>query len=139
MAYGATLPVSDAINAPNVFGNIAGYLRHAYFTKIWKMDIAPSARISRAAKLDKTFPRGVHIGAGAYIGFDAVILTHDMARGLYLNTRIGRRCFIGQSAIILPGITIGDGAVVAAGSVVTRDVPAGAVVGGNPARAETGA
>jgi acetyltransferase-like isoleucine patch superfamily enzyme len=47
---------------------------------------------------------------------------------------IGRDVWVGAGCVILPGVTIGDGAVVAAGSVVTRDVPAGAVVAGVPAR-----
>ncbi|WP_434086878.1 sugar O-acetyltransferase [Shewanella halotolerans] len=47
---------------------------------------------------------------------------------------IGERVWIGGGAIILPGVTIGDEAVVAAGAVVTKDVPAKTVVGGNPAR-----
>nr|WP_281276226.1 DapH/DapD/GlmU-related protein [Flexivirga caeni] len=42
--------------------------------------------------------------------------------------------WIGANATILPGVTIGDGAVVAAGAVVTKDVPARTVVGGVPAR-----
>lgn len=46
---------------------------------------------------------------------------------------IGDRVWVGTRAIILKGVTIGDGAVVAAGAVVTKDVPAGAVVGGMPA------
>ena len=48
---------------------------------------------------------------------------------------IGRNVWIGGHAIVLPGVTIGDDAVIGAGSVVTRDVAAGATVGGNPARA----
>jgi maltose O-acetyltransferase len=48
--------------------------------------------------------------------------------------RIGADVWIGGSSIILPGVTIGDGAIVGAGSVVTRDVAAGATVAGNPAR-----
>jgi UDP-2-acetamido-3-amino-2,3-dideoxy-glucuronate N-acetyltransferase len=47
---------------------------------------------------------------------------------------VKRRAAIGTGAVLLGGITIGEGAVVGAGSVVTRDVPAGAVVAGNPAR-----
>lgn len=47
---------------------------------------------------------------------------------------IGRNCWIGGGAIILPGVTVGDDAVVGAGAVVTRDVRAGATVVGNPAR-----
>jgi len=49
-------------------------------------------------------------------------------------TRVGARASIGSGAVVLPGIEIGEGALVGAGAVVTRDVPAGAVVAGNPAR-----
>ncbi|MEO8735556.1 MAG: sugar O-acetyltransferase [Edaphobacter sp.] len=49
--------------------------------------------------------------------------------------RIGANVWIGGGAIILPGVTIGDDAIVGAGSVVTRNVPAGATVAGNPAAA----
>ena len=51
------------------------------------------------------------------------------------SVRIGNRCWIGAKAVILKDVVLGDGCVVAAGAVVTRSVPAGAVVGGVPARA----
>ena len=51
-----------------------------------------------------------------------------------LKTLVKRRAAIGSGATLLCGITIGEGALVGAGSVVTKDVPAGAVVAGNPAR-----
>ncbi len=49
-------------------------------------------------------------------------------------TIVKRRATIGTGAIILPGVTVGEGALVGAGAVVTKDVPAGAVMAGNPAR-----
>lgn len=48
--------------------------------------------------------------------------------------RIGSRVWIGGGAIVLPGVTLGDGCVVGAGAVVTRDLPAGSLAVGNPAR-----
>jgi len=51
-----------------------------------------------------------------------------------LETRIGRGASIGSSATILGGLEVGENAIVGAGSVVTRDVPAGTIVAGNPAR-----
>ncbi|WP_292960602.1 acyltransferase [Novosphingobium sp. UBA1939] len=108
-------------------------LRILYLNRVWKMRIDPTARISMTAKLDKTHPRGVRIGERSYIAFGATILCHDMTRGLYLDTAIGRYCFIGARSLIMPGVTIGDGSIVAAGAVVTRDVPPRSIVAGNPA------
>ncbi len=50
------------------------------------------------------------------------------------DTTVGHDVWLGYGALIMPGITIGNGAIIASASVVTRDVPAYAVVGGNPAR-----
>lgn len=47
---------------------------------------------------------------------------------------VGSWCYLGTNALIMPGVTIGDNVLVAAGSVVTKSVPSGMVVGGNPAR-----
>jgi acetyltransferase-like isoleucine patch superfamily enzyme len=109
-------------------------MQRLYYVKGLGMDIDPSAWFSLKVHFDRTHPRGVHIGADSYVAFGTVVLTHDMTRGVYTDTRIGERCFIGAHSFILPGVTIGEGSIVGAGSVVTRDVPAGTIVAGNPAR-----
>lgn len=85
----------------------------------------------------------VSIGNLTQIGPGVQILTADHprdadARATRLESgrpvHIGRNVWIGGGAVLLPGITVGDDAIIGAGAVVTRDVPAGAVVAGNPAR-----
>jgi len=98
------------------------------------MDIHPSARIAATALIDRTFPKGIHIAANVVIDEEAVVLTHDMVRGVYLDTRIEEGATLGPRAIVLPGLTVGKGAKVLAGAVVIRDVPEGATVAGNPAK-----
>lgn len=110
------------------------WCRHKYLICVYHMDIASTARISWGVALDRTYPCGIHIGCDSYVASGTVILAHDFCRGLHLDTRIGKRCFIGCCAVILPGVNIGDSVVVGAGSVVTRDVPSGCIVAGNPAR-----
>ena len=51
-----------------------------------------------------------------------------------MPVHIGRNCWIGAGAIIMPGVTIGDNTVIGAGSIVTRDIPANVVAVGNPCR-----
>jgi len=84
----------------------------------------------------------VEIGRDCYIAWGVTICDHDFhpifkAGKPGIETapiRIGDGVWIGMNATILKGVTIGDGAVVAAGAVVTRDVPAHAMVGGTPAK-----
>ncbi|MBE5033948.1 acyltransferase [Gallalistipes aquisgranensis] len=113
---------------------IAIRLRHAYFTGLLGMDIATSARISFGTRQDKTNPKGIHIGEESYTASGAIIFTHDFCRGIHRDTRIGKRCFIGANAIIMCGVRIGDNVVVGSGAIVTKDVPSGCIVAGNPAK-----
>jgi acetyltransferase-like isoleucine patch superfamily enzyme len=102
--------------------------------RVWGMDIGQGCQISLKAKLDLTYPDGVHIGDGTYLAFESVIFTHDMARALHVHTYVGRNCFIGARAVIMPGVKVGDHCIVGAGAVVTKDVPSGSIVVGNPAQ-----
>ena len=84
---------------------------------------------------------GIYIGERALIGHNAVIATlnHNMdparrANLLPAPVHIGDDAWLGANVTVLPGVTIGNGAVVAAGAVVSRDVEENTVVGGVPAR-----
>jgi acetyltransferase-like isoleucine patch superfamily enzyme len=83
---------------------------------------------------------GITLGDDCLIGHNVVIATlnHDLdpaerATTIPRPVVVGERTWIGAHATLLPGVTIGEGAVVAAGAVVTRDVPPRTVVGGVPA------
>ena len=84
---------------------------------------------------------GIHFGDRVLVGHNVVLATlnHDLdpdQRGDMLPApiHIGNDVWIGSGSIVLPGVTIGDGAVIAAGAVVTKDVEARTVVGGVPAK-----
>ena len=97
--------------------------------------------------IDYDFPWLVAIGDDTTISLEVIVLAHDAStkrttgRARVARVDIGSRVFVGARAIILPGVAIGDDAIVGAGSVVVRDIPAGAIAAGNPARviAETAA
>lgn len=85
----------------------------------------------------------IHIGDMTQVGPCVQILTADHPRdaatreaGLEFGKpiTIGRNVWIGGGALILPGVRVGDDSVIGAGAVVTRDVPPGVTVAGNPAR-----
>ncbi len=82
---------------------------------------------------------GVRLEDDVFVGPNAVFTNDPRPRsgihlGQYQVTQVLKGASIGANATILPGITIGEGALVGAGSVVTRDVPPGSIVVGNPAR-----
>lgn len=145
----------QTVTNPNI--HIKG--THSYYSNCWDHGFERSVvryllgdQISRdwqpLGELDRLI-----IGNFVCIGAESVILmggnsTHRMdwvslypfmasikdayqSRG---DTVLGDGCWLGMRAMIMPGVTIGEGAVVAAGAVVTKDVPPYAVVGGNPAK-----
>jgi maltose O-acetyltransferase len=88
---------------------------------------------------------GIYIGPNSGVAPGSILLTTEPVfdnpdvpireQGLRTSPiHIGTDVWVGANCLVMPGVTIGDGAVVAGGSVVTRDVPAFALVSGNPAR-----
>lgn len=97
------------------------------------------------ANFNLTLVDDTHIYVGDYTMFGPnvtvataghPILPEFREKGLQYNmpVRIGKNCWIGAGAIILPGVTIGENVVVGAGSVVTKDLPSNVVAVGNPCR-----
>jgi serine acetyltransferase len=90
--------------------------------------------VGRDCLFDEEAPEFIDIGEGVTISSRVIIATHDSSRNLAASVRVEDSAFIGIGAILLPGVTVGEGAVVGAGAVVTRSVAPGALVGGSPAR-----
>ena len=105
-----------------------------------KLSIGDHTYINRSASIDCT--QEITIGDYCAISDNVQILDSDFHPITYNDktstmskpVHIGDHVWIGRSVIILKGVTIGDGAIIAAGSIVTRDVPARCLVAGNPAR-----
>lgn len=112
-----------------------------FFHRLRGVRIGSDVEIGYFAIIGNVDPSRIVIKDGATITARCTLLEHD--NGLHYSrggdvkagvTTIGKRAFIGIGSVVLPGVTVGDGALVGALSLVNRDVPDGAIVGGVPAR-----
>jgi acetyltransferase-like isoleucine patch superfamily enzyme len=101
-----------------------------------RMKVGEQTSFGLMVMLDIMFPEKISIGRNTVIGYNTTILAHEYLIKEYRlgPVMIGDEVMIGANSTILPGVTIGDGAVVSAGTVVHKDVLPGTFVGGNPMR-----
>lgn len=131
MGYKAYKPETSNIHPQAVIGDDCTIHSH-----VW---IGEGVVIGRQVKMQafSFIPKGVTIGNYCFIG-PRVTFTNDKHPPSYGDgwsaTMVCEGAKIGAGAVILPGVRIGCGAVVGAGAVVTKDVPDGVTVVGNPAR-----
>ena len=97
------------------------------------MQIASGKKVRLLGRIDGVNPNLISIGDYSVIGAESALLSHCPVKGAQPCT-VGNFVYISFGALILPGVTVGDQSIVGAGAVVTKDVPAGTIVAGNPAR-----
>jgi maltose O-acetyltransferase len=120
-------------------GSGTGVQMHCRFLHAPGISLSDRSVINYGCLLDgRSYP--IRVGSDVSIGPEAAILTlgHDPRSPGFADrggpVTIGNHVWIGYRAIILPGVSIGEGAVIAAGAVVSRDVPPFTIVAGNPSR-----
>ncbi|KPN14693.1 acetyltransferase [Bacillus australimaris] len=101
-----------------------------------RMKVGEDTAFALMVMVDLMFPEKITVGRNSVIGYNTTILSHEYLIKEYRlgEIYIGDEVLIGANSTILPGVTIGDGAIVSAGTLVHKDVPAGSFVGGNPMR-----
>ena len=114
----------------------------AVFTPV-QIDFPKQITFGRRVFINHSFTAmaigGIEIGDNVQMGPHVTIVTdnHDLAHRNVLRCKpvvIGNNVWIGAEVKIMPGVRVGDNAVLAGGAVVTKDVPENAIVGGNPAK-----
>lgn len=109
-------------------------LKRWLYRTFLRMKIDRETSLALMVMPDLMFPEKITIGRNTIIGYNTTILAHEYLIDEYRlgDVIIGDEVMIGANCTILPGVTIGDGAIVSAATLVHEDVPAGAFVGGNP-------
>lgn len=104
------------------------------------LSIGRNVTIMPSAWIDHEYSYLISLGDNSSISKGVRLIAHDASTFKFLGiTRVGRieikdNCFIGENAIILPGVTIGPNVLIAAGSLVNKDIPPNSCVAGVPAR-----
>jgi acetyltransferase-like isoleucine patch superfamily enzyme len=122
-----------------IFIQIARYtpflsVKNWLYRTFLRMKVGKQTSFALMVMPDIMFPEKISVGDNSIIGYNTTILAHEYLIEEYRigEVVIGNKVMVGANSTILPGVKIGDGAIVSAGTLVHRDVPEGAFVGGNP-------
>lgn len=109
-------------------------MKNWLYRHLLKMTVGEKTAFALMVMVDLMYPERISVGDDSIIGYNTTLLTHEYLIDEYRlgDIQIGNQVMIGANSTILPGVTIGDRAVIAAGTVVTKDVEPGSFVGGNP-------
>ncbi|HLR60858.1 MAG TPA: acyltransferase [Lentibacillus sp.] len=109
-------------------------LKNWLYRTFLQMNVGERTAFALMVMPDIMFPEKITVGSNSIVGYNTTILAHEYLIKEYRigDVVIGDDVMIGANTTILPGVTIGDGAVVSSATLVNRDVPPGAFVGGNP-------
>lgn len=111
-------------------------MKNWMYRRLLGMKVGEQTSFALMVMLDVMFPEKIKVGRNTVIGYNTTLLAHEyLIREYRLGAIvIGDEVMIGANSTVLPGVEIGDGAIVSAGTLVHKDVPAGAFAGGNPMR-----
>ncbi|MDA1476519.1 acyltransferase [Bacillus changyiensis] len=111
-------------------------LKNWMYRTFLRMKVGKQTAFALMVMPDTMFPEKISVGRNSVIGYNTTILAHEYLIKEYRlgEVIIGDEVMIGANSTILPGVEIGQGAVVSAGTLVHKDVPPGVLVGGNPMR-----
>lgn len=145
VSIGLFMPIGSAEARARIVGSLAGVpITYPTF-------VHPSVKVNATVELgagviicqNVLLTANVRVGSYSYVNFDSS-LAHDVEIGEFTfvgpkccingNVTIGQRCMLGAASAFHPGVTVGDESVVGMGAIVLRDVGAGTMVVGNPAR-----
>ncbi|MCZ2260011.1 acyltransferase [Sporosarcina sp. G11-34] len=111
-------------------------MKNYLFRAFLKMEVGKTTSFALMVMPDVMFPERIKVGNNSIIGYNTTILAHEYLIDEYRvgDVIIGDNVLIGANSTILPGVKIGDGAIVSAATLVNKDIPPGVFAGGNPVK-----
>lgn len=111
-------------------------MKNYLFRTFLKMEVGKTTSFALMVMPDVMFPERIKVGNNSIVGYNTTILAHEYLIDEYRvgDVIIGDNVLIGANSTILPGVKIGDGAIVSAATLVNKDIPPGVFAGGNPVK-----